>query len=1591
MKSKKVTKKLLSLIIASIMIVTMLPVSAFAAESDVMIEDQAEAIVEEAADVSGEVVEEAAEVPDIENSEDAAIVEGAVDELEEADPEELTGYTETLSFTAQGVPSGSKMHFDAQLTGLSVSAVVPAKRAAKGSVMTADIVDVSADEDAIAKKNYGKSIAGLYGLELHFYDKKGKEIKHINTSDITVTVDGLEASSYFIGRIDNKVKKIQRGTEPTFTFTEKKAYTYVIAGLEDDGLIRATAETDRKGNKRFNLNEEKVNIEVVAPKGAFAEGVAMEASDVTNGANEDGEEALVGASSDEVVAAYEISFYNEDGDEQQPSKGVAVTINTPLDMTKSYKLIHIADDGTSNEVEGAKFTENGVEFVADSFSVYAVVWTDAQGNEQSAEIHWGYQEGDTFNEFTDTASLDSNAATMSLDVIFDGYMYGSATYKKGNTEYSLASNTLTKVTGESGATTWTMQANVPTGEGDQTAVQTMTIESDADIYAYYVRKAATPTPPPSDPTTVKGPITKKSVTRNDDGTYTVRLDITGQKDTSTTKIGANVIIVMDRTYSMTYDIDGGDSRMDAAKDALTTLINTLNPGTGANQNLINFTAVEFANGANYVDGRSWTTSKTDMLNYVNGLSAWSWGHNPDGWGTCWQAGLYGGYDRAKGVSSNANLNKNKTYIIFVTDGDPNGYYTNYNSDGGPKTNPGYVAPPDGNFVQNAYTLSFLNAYNASTIVENRFYGVYCGSATDPGKTRLTNLMNGSYQGNQINGKFVDGTNHDAIVSAFENIATTIVNDLGANNIVVDDGVPTLANVSAAVSGTAGGFEYFIKPKGGTERPWDEAPSAGYSSSNGVTWDLSPAGVLADGTVYSLEFTVWPTQDAYDLLANLNNNIEGWRLNELDDATREQLVVEVNGVKYGYTSGQTANSGTWAPESGSPSYTTDQLLSRISNASSVTYNVLTNTHLSTTYKYGDDTYSDPPVGGINSKAMLLQDQKITVQKKWHNELDAKEASETTLTITKDGANYIPVVMGEPEKTGAHEWTQSPTTELYISCGFMTVSGDNVTVKSSGHDYTVTEPAELSWYWDLTADVYHPMVIDGRNTMLIEVTDEQMNAEGFPAEIKTLGNNKTKTSGGKKYYKFGGNLYVEQSGSNILHAYNDRRSRLLVSKQVTGSDAPADAMFKFTVNMENTYAKYSNEEGYNRDIDGFWFVVVKDPNADLENLIQLPNAIARTTDGLVVTDATAQAGNTGYYWFDNVQGGKSATISIKAGWRIYFPNVGRGADYSVEELGGTDMPEGFVFEQVVPDAVSYKTGETSTPGTVDSNNGMKVNGSFDKSNTIYSAAYTNSYKGVFYVYHSGDCSVERYPMAVNGVAYGQKKKFDIHALTATDKLYGGYYSDYAGKSSGFNAAAAKALDYSGEEDPKDKGGKAYSYAYIKDSNKDAWSYSNGYDVDGTAMVPQKDTVYYLKEVPDGYLRPYTHYTYFLDDYRIGTAWTITDTDDLCYSKAGFMVRTDNKVAKIVASMTIAPENRSYSTVTLTAGKVFKPKGVLDGWLGYADITGYIDGSKAVIQQYWETKDGIEVFGVKQRELTFTADDSGQYTKFGIVKSDTDYSAS
>lgn len=651
---------------------------------------------------------------------------------------------------------------------------------------------------------------------------------------------------------------------------------------------------------------------------------------------------------------------------------------------------------------------------------------------------------------------------------------------------------------------------------------------------------------------------------------------------------------------------------------------------------------------------------------------------------------------------------------------------------------------------------------------------------------------------------------------------------------------------------------------------------------------------------------------------------------------------------------------------------------IGSANSVKYNVLTNTHLFTTYKYGNTTYTDPPKVGLTTGAMLLEDETITVKKIWHNELDATEAEEVTLIVKRDEDEYIDVEMGKATQINENEWVQTPNTPIHISCGVMTVdSNDNISVKSSGHDYTVIEPEEFSYRWDLSADIYHPMVINGTNTKLIEVP-----ADEIPEELENLDNNKRATSGEgeneKTYYKFGGALYVVGEGENVLLAENDRRSNLIINKVVSETDAPEDDLFAMQVTLDNPNDPHRGDEGYSDWYHTIWFYVSTAENDR--------NTIVGTDDGLVVDGATAEEGDTGFWWFDN---GGTVTIYIKDGWYINFNNVGRGSTYTIKELDGDKMPDGYTFVIATSSAENKQEGQTSTPATVTNN---QAEGTIDKPNTDYKVNYTNKYEGVFYVYHSSNCSVKRYPMAVNGVAYSKDHTFNIYELTAEGTLYGGYYSDYAGKSDGFGVDAAAALDYSNEEPPTDENGKPYSYAYIKERNKNAWTYAKGYSVNGEEMVPEKDTVYYLKEVPDGYLRPYTHYTYFIGTGEIGKVWAITDTDDLCYSQAGFKVRTNDHTATIVAKMTIAPANNTSSTVTLTAGKIFKPKGVLDGWLGYSeDINQYIDGSKAVVQQYWKTKDGIDVFGVMQRELTFTADGDGVYTKSGITKKDTAYSAS
>ena len=193
-------------------------------------------------------------------------------------------------------------------------------------------------------------------------------------------------------------------------------------------------------------------------------------------------------------------------------------------------------------------------------------------------------------------------------------------------------------------------------------------------------------------------------------------------------------------------------------------------------------------------------------------------------GTCWQAGLTGGLDRVNSAPAG-----NETYVLFVTDGNPNCYEDNrgnWHSASGP------------NFNQ--------QAYNAAVPIANQlgsschFYGIFCGDAD--GYDHLEDLITNANGVDVINGNTTS-----AIEDAFAQIAQTIIDNLGTGSVVVDDGIPSLSNISANVTaGEAGGFEYYITPAGESQSKWDEAPGASYDKTNGVTWNLSEAGVLKEG-------------------------------------------------------------------------------------------------------------------------------------------------------------------------------------------------------------------------------------------------------------------------------------------------------------------------------------------------------------------------------------------------------------------------------------------------------------------------------------------------------------------------------------------------------------------------------------------------------------------------------------------------------------------------------------------------------------------------------------------------------------------------
>ena len=402
--------------------------------------------------------------------------------------------------------------------------------------------------------------------------------------------------------------------------------------------------------------------------------------------------------------------------------------------------------------------------------------------------------------------------------------------------------------------------------------------------------------------------------------------------------------------------------------------------------------------------------------------------------------------------------------------------------------------------------------------------------------------------------------------------------------------------------------------------WADAPSAVFVETNSpdpehperkekyVEWDLGQS-MLEDGVTYTVSFTVWPSQEAYNLVADLNNKIITW-----DDLTQDQKnqVLE-----------NPAGSGKYELMTNPPSadgyneITYDKVRTEILDEEDVPAGVvygeeITEGNVTTVYTLNEDgtvtkTETTHTTTAFNDpeKNMKLEDTISKVMKKWIADLQRRQLVEFLYDTEKGEPRQVEIpfvinrgasVYGDPIMLGwdqegpgrGYTWSDT-TTEVQVGENTYTIGTewtkrfdiavglildrehalqrgldvDHDTVRykkviyqnkdyyllEPGHDYFINEPvvAQLLGYrFDFSTRIYHPMLVNG---VLKSVTIENgVITDVYPGDTQALG-----AITGENTLRGGINLH------KILWDSND--NPIPESTQV-------DDEFSFTITLVNT---------------------------------------------------------------------------------------------------------------------------------------------------------------------------------------------------------------------------------------------------------------------------------------------------------------------------------------------------------------------------------------------------------------------------------------
>ncbi|MBQ3760166.1 MAG: VWA domain-containing protein, partial [Synergistaceae bacterium] len=405
-----------------------------------------------------------------------------------------------------------------------------------------------------------------------------------------------------------------------------------------------------------------------------------------------------------------------------------------------------------------------------------------------------------------------------------------------------------------------------------------------------------------------------------------------------------------------------------------------------------------------------------------------------------------------------------TFVVFVTDGDPTfrisrGEVSDNAVDVGANYYRRYLVFGEGDSDEYSRNFNFaVDQVKKIKGVDKNFYSIGISNS-------VTKVQNLTTQGGYDASHAFLATNDTAMEEAFEAITQSIKAQLGFGDVEITDGITSMTSSEMKVMQEVDPDSFTYYRYGGEDnkygtatnmQEWDTreedgCAAASYNKNDGtVHWDMGEGFQLEDKVTYVVTFRVWPSQAAYDLIADLNNNVKKYA--DLTDAEKEQVEVITE-----------------------PSGTTPGSYALRTNTKEVkaTYNKTTKTGDVVTISDTEDITATYHEGSIQN--MALSSSTISLKKEFEHDIYATDISQLNVKVKliDDGHYYPSDANPMVFELKAPDWGVEG---IYIAPGLLTGTGANTKVLSSGHEFTLEEnmTGDDAYNYEFICMTVRPMV-------------------------------------------------------------------------------------------------------------------------------------------------------------------------------------------------------------------------------------------------------------------------------------------------------------------------------------------------------------------------------------------------------------------------------------------------------------------------------------------------------------------------------------